>query len=458
MDNLNENSPFHPQLRLVQDWRTNERDSIQKECGADTRQLRKIEPALKIVLSPTGEPFAFELDPVTSTAVVYCPGNARSSLPSELANAMRRIFANEQISAAIQAKSYSENGEKALAFLNNQPREIVSDVEKQVARAFKTSPVYHLTFSLITAGGTPSSWEVQDALEAHIRPLLRAMSTIAEFKVSTQVHLFSAFSSSIQTFTHEGQSGSTLRQNDLTAFVNAAEWPLSPSIGSGPTFNFILYVPSRDQVPLSIENTDETSWLVPQWGSIKILNPPLIPHPINGVLSVPNHLTQDLLDSSFETFSTQLLSLLGVPPAEYAGFKLPIGLRLEGYKRLSALSLHMKAASSLGSLARLAQHLSSIPIPKHVAQLVENTMSNLTAANNAFMENHWNEGLTHARLAYEDSETAFFDKSMVGQVYFPDEHKIAVYLPLLGPIAVPLIVALIRELKAYVAKAKGQKA
>ena len=53
----------------------------------------------------------------------------------------------------------------------------------------------------------------------------------------------------------------------------------------------------------------------------------------------------------------------------------------------------------------------------------------------------------HAREAYADSEKAFFEKSMVGQVYFPDEHKVAVYLPLLGPIGVPLVVGLVRELK-----------
>lgn len=36
---------------------------------------------------------------------------------------------------------------------------------------------------------------------------------------------------------------------------------------------------------------------------------------------------------------------------------------------------------------------------------------------------------------------------MVGQLYFPDEHKIAVYLPLLGPVTVPLIMGAIAELR-----------
>jgi phosphatidylinositol glycan class S len=46
---------------------------------------------------------------------------------------------------------------------------------------------------------------------------------------------------------------------------------------------------------------------------------------------------------------------------------------------------------------------------------------------------------------------------MVGQVYFPDEHKVAVYLPLLGPIGVPLVVGLMKEVKRLVAAWKARK-
>jgi phosphatidylinositol glycan class S len=59
------------------------------------------------------------------------------------------------------------------------------------------------------------------------------------------------------------------------------------------------------------------------------------------------------------------------------------------------------------------------------------------------------EGLAHARIAEAEAERAFFEKSMVGQLYFPDEHKIAVYMPLLGPVAVPLFMGVLNQLKAW---------
>jgi phosphatidylinositol glycan class S len=222
----------------------------------------------------------------------------------------------------------------------------------------------------------------------------------------------------------EGQNGTYLHHNDLTAFVNAAEWPLAPSLGDGPTLNFILYIPAKDQIPLTIEGIKELSWVIPQWGGIQILNPPLHPHPVHGTPTLPDYLDKDLLRLPFERFASQLLSLLGVLQSDHDAKAKPLQLRLDAYKRLSALTLHLKAGSSLGSLARLAQRLSNIPIPRNVAQLVDDAIANLSTSCRAFVGSKWAEALAHAKLAFRDSEKAFFDKSMVGQVYFPDEHKV----------------------------------
>jgi len=45
------------------------------------------------------------------------------------------------------------------------------------------------------------------------------------------------------------------------------------------------------------------------------------------------------------------------------------------------------------------------------------------------------------------SEKAFFDPTMVSMLYFPDEHKYAVYMPLFLPISVPLALVLKEEFK-----------
>lgn len=53
---------------------------------------------------------------------------------------------------------------------------------------------------------------------------------------------------------------------------------------------------------------------------------------------------------------------------------------------------------------------------------------------------------------------AFFNPNMVAMLYFPTEHKYAVYTPLFAPVAVPLVVAAIREVRAWMASRRLGKA
>lgn len=312
--------------------------------------------------------------------------------------------------------------------------EMVSKLDKRTTRAFKYAPKYHLTFSLFTPGASPSAWEVNQALEEYISPLLAPLSGISEFSIDTQVQLYASFSPSIAGPVFDAEKGHwTLGNGDLTGFVNAAEWPLSPSIGSGPTINFVLYVASPEKRPLLIEESGGTSWIIPQWGGVQIHN---------NAGSKPDTLNVDDLRSDMLVFADQLASLLGVPPSPPS-----LSLRISSLTRERATALILSASSTLGALSRLVLKLTSIAIPPSVAKSVDETLSRLDQACTDLREGHFQSALENARIAETEVEQAFFEPSMVGQVYFPEEHKVAVYVPLLGPMAVPLVMAAVKELK-----------
>lgn len=451
IENTSRKSLIQPKLRLVHNA-----DDSGPKCGVNIESIQKEEADLQIRLASDAQQFSFEVQPGATKAVARYSPAQRPALPRDLSTSLKDVFAGEEIAHLLQIHSLTQN-HPYTDTLSQHDGDAVRNIEKQMGRAAKTSPGYHLTFSLFAASGAPSSWDVQRSLDRYIQPLVHALRKNANIEVGTQVELFSPYSPSIESFKLEGTRGNLLRLNDLSAFVNAAEWPLSPSIGEGPTLNFIIYVPSKADLPLGIDGTLGGAWIVPQWGGISIVNPDMVEDPETGSYVLPPHLSEKEISDVFNTFSTQLLALLGVPSTEYRGSPLPLALRLQSHRRLTAMGLHLKASSSLGSLARLAKHLSSIPIPKHVAQLVDDAMLNLTSSATALNNGQWAEAVQFASVAYLDSEKAFFDKSMVGQVYFPDEHKVAVYLPLLGPIGVPLVVALIRELKGLVTALRAKK-
>ncbi|CAM9655051.1 unnamed protein product, partial [Ectocarpus sp. 12 AP-2014] len=55
------------------------------------------------------------------------------------------------------------------------------------------------------------------------------------------------------------------------------------------------------------------------------------------------------------------------------------------------------------------------------------------------------------------SEAAYFDPTMVPQLYFPQDHLMAVYFPFLAPLAFPLIFGFAQELLRYYRKKKAKQ-
>jgi phosphatidylinositol glycan class S len=371
------------------------------------------------------------LDVFYSPNQLPASSSSASALSTYIAKQLQGIFAEEQASLAYMMGSTEWATEKPHKTLSP---EVLETQARRSTRSFKYAPTYHVTFSLFTPSSLPSDWQIEEALETYITPLLNSLSSISNFTVDTQVQLNAHFSSSIKPEFDESRKVWLLKKEDLSGFINAAEWPLNPNIGDGPTMNFILYIPAPSQSPLFIHETEGTSWLIPQWGGIQILN--------TQAAHTTKTLTKEMLEPAMQTFSNNLLSLLGLP---HTPNSLPV--KLSTLTRIHTSSLIHSASSTLGALARLTLTLPSIAIPNAVAASVSETIAHLHAACADLRDGNFVSALENARVAEKQAETAFFERSMVGQVYFPDEHKVAVYLPLLGPVAVPLVLSLVKEVR-----------
>ena len=361
------------------------------------------------------------------------PGRTVDSvtLAPVIASEITNVFKDEQnaISYLLTGSAFAPPGDQITPSSEAKVR-----LDAKAMRSFKYASTYHLTFSLFTSSASPSVWDIETAFKETIGPLLSRMSSVSEFTVDTQVQLYASFSPSIAGPQYDSSSREwKLQRSDLSGFINAAEWPLNPSIGAGPTINFVLYVPSKDQSPLVLAETGGNSWVIPQWGGVQILNP-------TGKQS--ERLSVNDLRPVMLTFADQLSSLLGLPQSPPS-----LALRISCLTRERATSLILSASSTLGALSRLTLKLTSIAIPNTVAKSVDSTIHHLDQACHDLRNGRYQNALENVRTAEAEAEEAFFEPSMVGQVYFPDEHKVAVYVPLLGPMGVPLAMAAIKELR-----------
>ncbi|KAI0149622.1 phosphatidylinositol-glycan biosynthesis class S protein [Hypoxylon sp. NC0597] len=354
--------------------------------------------------------------------LIPAPDAASSGFATYLATQLREAFSEERdVMSYLLATSSMPFEQRALG----PPQGLTDTLSKRMTRSLKYSRTYHLTFSLFTSGPVPSSWDIESAIDEYMKPILDMLGPIHNFTIDTQVQLYAT----------PGVQSQVLSKEDLSSFINAAEWPLSPSIGGAPTVNFVVFI-GNQTIGTASETGTSQSWLIPQWGSVYLLPPPST-----------DHVPSELLKQPVLTFTSHLLSLLGTPQSG----SLP--MRLSTLTRIRSADLLLRASSSLGSLARLSLALPSISIPSSVADGVAKSMHHLQLACSNL---GGIEGLEHARIADVEAERAFFEKSMVGQLYFPEEHKIAVYLPLLGPVGVPLLIGLLNQIKAW-KKARNEK-
>ncbi|KAI4731367.1 hypothetical protein E4T49_00964 [Aureobasidium sp. EXF-10728] len=395
---------------------------------------------VNLVLDGSYSDPAAKVQPFDSTLRIYhgslppAQSTGVSDLADFVAAELLKLFAEEQITLDYLLTGQTTHHEHS-GDVNSLS--IVEGYRRRSNRAFKYASTYHLTFSLFTGSASPSAWDIKAALDEYLGPFLASFSSVSKFSVDTQVQLYASLSPSLHGPQYDETSKQwTLMRSDLSAFINAAEWPLSPSIGVGPTINFVAYVPSPKQAPLVIEESGGTSWLIPQWGGVQILNP--LTGQNNTVLNKHD------LEPVVRIFAEQLESLIGLPQSPPS---LP--LRLSSLTRERAASLILSASSTLGALSRLTLKLTSIAIPDNVADSVQKTIHHLDTACSHLHAGHYDAALEHARIAEAQAEQAFFEPSMVGQVYFPDEHKVAVYVPLLGPMAVPLVMAALKEIKKF---------
>ncbi|KAE8212876.1 hypothetical protein CF327_g3533 [Tilletia walkeri] len=298
---------------------------------------------------------------------------------------------------------------------------------------------------------------------------------------------------------------------DLKVFVNAAAWSLTSAVSSlrqvasistlglantttaipslveeeEKTIHLLLYLPAADQRPLLVRDprtgnaSEAHAWMVPQWGGVVLLNLPASDPALTRKGQVGPVLPADDLQEPIRLWTDQLRTLLGLRSNHVVTFcadskqggasssciprRLPADLL--AIRRI--VESVREAVTTLQSTARLVRKIPNLGVGTDVRGFVEGALELLTQLDRNLhadtesipaSSRYASSSQAHARLQHALSlaslsstlaSRAFFHPSMLGLLYFPEEHKYAVYTPLFGPVAVPLLVALLREIKDW---------
>ncbi|XP_058019902.1 GPI transamidase component PIG-S isoform X2 [Ahaetulla prasina] len=318
---------------------------------------------------------------------------------------------NDRLQQLIQAMSFTtETLVEALA-----DRVPLGQPGAEWKRPFKSSFGYEITFSLLNPDPKAHDvhWDIEGALQRFVKPLLKKLSPLAEFSVDSQV----------------GSSAASLY----------------------PVLNFLLYVPERLHSPLYIRGKDgapvpTNAFHSPRWGGIMVYN---IEPEAGNETSLPRRVEVEMV-GTMEVFLAQLRLLFSISSGP-----LPEGALLDtpGNEGLTDWELDRllwsrtvenvaTVSTTLTSLAQLLDKISNIVIKDDVASEVYRAVESARQAMTELSLGHLDSAFQASKAAASSSERAFFDPSLLHLLYFPDDQKFAIYIPLFLPMAVPILLSL----------------
>lgn len=279
--------------------------------------------------------------------------------------------------------------------------------------------------------------------------MLDKLSVLHNFTTESQVQFHAPLAFEPRSLEVNGRHEHALTMEDLTVFINSAEWTLSSSVSNDPVLHFVLFIPSSRHSPLHIFRSDgsvsnSNAFILPQWGGIVLLNLP------QSELK-PSHLSSLSLDGVFSIFRTQLMSLLGVPslpPHVHCNDSTFSDWQLDALLRKRAIENVEGSKETLKSIVSLVEQIENMPVGQDVRGDVQEALTALDETYSVATSSSA-LALSYSSKALTLASRAFFNPGMLALLYFPAEHKYAVYTPLFASVAAPLVAALLREFLAW---------
>ncbi|KAI0230825.1 GPI transamidase component PIG-S [Lamellibrachia satsuma] len=425
---------YEEELQLLRKMRTVE----EFERGLDLRKLDSDSGRYTFTVLP---PSKIDKAVVGKQRVSHLPAPGDLEVLMELlSHLLRHVYINE--AAMLKTFLWARGARRT------QP-------DKESMRALRSHPGYDVTFSLMNPQPDllQVQWHIKEAVDAYLGPLLKAMAPYADVTVKSQCVHYTGLG--IRPERDNSRNCYKLTYEKLPHVINAIEPYLSSHVSNNPSLNFIVYVPSRDQSPLHITDaSDETSssnaFLSPRWGGVLVYN---VANPPENV-TYPHQVTLDMR-RVMEVFVSQLRLLLGVNPQapsedvtiEQPGNNVVSEWELDQWLCSRCLENIASAAATLQALAQLLAEISNIVINDDIGHEVQVAVSAIKKSKEFLSLGKLTDAFLSSKQAIISSEKAFFDPSLLELLYFPEDQKFAIYIPLFLPISIPILLSIVHTLK-----------
>ncbi|XP_071848584.1 GPI transamidase component PIG-S-like isoform X1 [Apostichopus japonicus] len=358
-------------------------------------------------------------------------------------------------------------GEESLASVHVTSRGAkLKKADPAMMRAVQSTPGYELSFTLMNSDPSEiiARWNIEQAIHDYLQPFLDRLKTFAEFTVSSQVLHYSQLP--LNPKRNKDKAYFYLSASTLPLLINPVETKIGSDVSMYPTLNFLVFIPSIKYRPLYIHDKEDqivstNAFFSPRWGGVQVQNP-APPEEENSTL--PSEYQVDM-KSAMEVYLSQLRLLIGVPNQksnEDVHFALPgqtalTEWELQALLRKRAVENIATATSTLFSLSKLLEKINNMVINDDIAAEVYSSANCLHKAHDYLAEGELSKAFHFSKKGIISAEKAFFHPSLLELLYFPEDQKFAIYIPLFLPVGIPVVLSLFKAVKWLKAKRKEKQ-
>ncbi|CAF1153640.1 unnamed protein product [Rotaria sordida] len=288
-----------------------------------------------------------------------------------------------------------------------------SDLTETNLTSFQTASSYEILFYLINNNDENYSLnktKYEQIISSTIVPyLINTYSNYINIDISTEI-----------IFTTRGilptETIHNLEKKQIPFFINKLEYLLHHSTKHyKEKIFFILFIPDEKQTPITVDKNEQNSIIVPKWGSVIFYNK----------YNSNNELND--LNLIMKQFLNHFNHLLGIET-------------FEKWIYLRTIENYNNGRQTLLTLSQLLLSIPNIVIDDSMAKKIHNSLDLLEKCQDNNQHNDCQQG----RLL---ADQVFFDPSLLKLLYFPDDQKFAIYVPLYLPMGAPLAWTLINDIK-----------
>jgi phosphatidylinositol glycan class S len=335
------------------------------------------------------------------------------------------------------------------------------------------SPEYEVLISILNPRPDLQTlhWNVKQASERYLRPFLNEFSELSNFTLKSQWKYQVELKYGSQQMKDETNMGRhfALEHESLPHIITSIERKLGTDVANKPCIHLVVYAPPCQMAPVYIykdgqrvSNYSFDSFISAKWGGIVIANPSDAVCASAGEekpqqIYIHSHEVMDfVLYELRKIFELEIEVPLPSTSMESLGQVKPRLWEKDMYLRNGAIHLIASASSTLQSLIKLLDDIKNIVIGDHVGAEIHKAYENVVKAKQHLEVNDIHEAVKYARIAFIAAEKAFNDPSLLELLYFPEEQKYAIYIPLYLPIMIPVILSL-TAVKKYFKKSEKKE-